>query len=64
MLVIGSVLDLWPLFAVAAVVLFSLAGYAWNNRGPGDYVREPNVKARRNNRVPRRQPELTGSDPS
>jgi len=34
------------------VVAVSVGGYLYNRSGPGDNVRDPNVKARRNNWVP------------
>ena len=39
------------LFLVIVVLLVTVGGYFWNRSGPGDYVRDPNVKARRNNWV-------------
>ncbi|MCW2989425.1 MAG: hypothetical protein JWM73_19 [Solirubrobacterales bacterium] len=37
---------------VVAMVAFCVLGYVFQNRGPGDNVRDPQVKNRRNNWVP------------
>jgi hypothetical protein len=34
------------------VVAVVVGGYVYNRLGPGDFVRNPNIKARRNNWVP------------
>jgi hypothetical protein len=38
--------------AIAFVLIVSIGGYFYNRGGPGDSVRDPNVKPRRNNWVP------------
>jgi hypothetical protein len=42
----------WMILVGATVAGVVFGGYFYNRRGPGDYVRNPNVKARRNNWVP------------
>jgi hypothetical protein len=42
----------WAVLVIATVVGVVVGGYFYNRGGPGEYVRDPNVKARRNNWVP------------
>jgi hypothetical protein len=49
---VGEVNVFWTILVVATVVGVVVGGYYYNRGGPGDYVRNPNVKARRNNWVP------------
>jgi hypothetical protein len=42
----------WMILVVVLVVGVVVGGYFYNRSGPGDYVRNPNIKARRNNWVP------------
>ena len=40
------------LFISIVVLLVTIGGWIYNRSGPGDVVRDPNVKNRRNNWVP------------
>jgi hypothetical protein len=40
------------IFIVVALVVVVVGGYFYNRSGPGDNVRDPNAKPRRNNWVP------------
>jgi hypothetical protein len=42
----------WAVLVLATIVGVIVGGYLYNRGGPGDYVRDPNTKARRNNWVP------------
>jgi hypothetical protein len=42
----------WMILIVVTVVGVVVGGYFYNRGGPGDYVRNPNIKARRDNWVP------------